>query len=233
MKKWMKAVFATFSLIALSACTGYGVTFQTAPGTELLNCHPSLVGAWRVIEGERNAPTSDTLDYLSVNEDCSNIYAITVKKESGKQETKVDDLKKNNDQKIQFTRGGTYDYAVITPKETSFEIAPELTIPSGKIIYQINSGKDGVILRSVNLDKSIQLVLARKMHGQIFVDRNNPGATQAANVYIRGDEKQIATYLDALDMYSDERLLLVPTSPAEVKQIQKAIKRYQQEKKSK
>lgn len=233
MKNLIKAILATCSLIAISGCTGYGVTFQTAPGTELLNCHPSLVGDWRVIEGERNAPASGTQDYLSVNADCSNMYAITIKKESGKQESKVDDLKKNNEQKIQFTRGGTYDYAVITPKETSFEINPEITTPSGKIIYQVNPGKDGVILRSVDLDKTIQLVLARKMQGQVFVDRDNPGVTQAANVYVRGDEKQIAAYLDTLDMYSNDRLLLVPTSPAEVKQIQKAIKRYQQEKKSK
>lgn len=233
MKKWMKAIFATCSILAISGCTGYGVTFQSAPAKELLDCHPRLVGEWRVIEGERNAPASDTLDYLSVNTDCSGMYAITIKKKSGKQETKVDDLRKNNEQKIQFARGGTYDYAVITPKETSFEVTPELTIPSGKIIYQINPGKDGVILRSVDLDKSIQLVLARKMHGQIFVDRDNPGATQAANVYVRGDEKQIAGYLDTLDMYSDDRLLLVPTSPAEVKQIKKAIKVFHQDKKNK
>lgn len=233
MKNWMKAVFATCSLITLSACTGYGVTFQSAPSTELIDCHPSLVGNWRVVEGERNAPTSETLDYLSVNADCSDIYAITVKKASGKQTTKVDDLKKKNELKFQFSRGGTYDYAVITPKETKFEITPELTVPSGKIIYQINPGKDGVILRSVDLDKSIQLVLARKMHGQVIVDRDNPGTTQAANVYVRGDEKQIATYLDTLDMYSDDRLLLIPTSSAEVKQIEKAIKDYRQEKKNK
>ncbi len=233
MKNLIKAIFATCSLIALSGCTGYGVTFQKAPGTELLNCHPNLVGDWKVIEGERNSPPSDTLDYLSVNTDCSHMYAVTIKKKSGKLESKVDDLRKNNEQKIEFTRGGTYDYAVITPKETSFEITPGLTIPSGKIIYQINTGKDGVILRSVDLDKTIQLVLARKMNGQIFVDRDNPGVTQAANVYVRGDEKQIATYLDTLDMYSNDRLLLISATPAEVKSIQKAIKSYRPEKKSK
>lgn len=233
MKNWTKAIISIYSLMAISGCTGYGVTFQTAPAKELMDCHPRLVGEWRVIEGELKAPASDTLDYLSVNADCSGMYAITIKKKSGKQETKVDDLRKNNDQTIQFARGDTYDYAVITPKETSFEISPGLTIPSGKIIYQINPGKDGVILRSVDLDKSIQLVLARKMHGQVFVDRDNPGATQAANVYVRGDEKQIAGYLDTLDMYSDDRLLLAPTSSAEVKQIHQAVKRYRQEKKSK
>ncbi|MGH8107749.1 MAG: hypothetical protein ACREO1_03390 [Arenimonas sp.] len=229
----MRIIFATCLLATMSSCTGYGVTFQTAPGTELLTCHPSLVGNWRVIEGERNSPASSTLDFLSVNADCSNIYAVTIKKESGKQESKVDDLKKNDEQKIQFVRGGTYDYAVITPKETSFEITPELTVPSGKIIYQINTGKDGVILRTVDLDKTIQLVLARKMNGQIFVDRDNPGVSQAANVYVRGDEKLIAGYLDTLDLYSNDRLLLVSATPAEVKLIQKAIKNYHPDKKSK
>jgi len=186
-----------------------------------------------VIEGERNAPLSSTEDYLSISSDCSKMYSVTIKKQSGKTETKVDDLKKNSDQQIQFAKGGTYDYAVITPKETSFEISPDITLPSGKIIYQINPGKDGVILRSVDLDKTIQLVLARKMNGQIFIDRDNPGGNKTANVYVRGDDKLIASYLDTLDVYSNDRLLLVFAEPAQVKAIRKAIKRYEQDKKAK
>lgn len=229
----IKIIFATSALLILPGCTGYGVTFQTAPGTELLNCHPALVGDWRTIEGRRNEPNQGTGDFLSINADCSGMYSVSINKESGKQETKVDDLKKNNDQKIHFIRGTTFDYAVITPKETSFEITPEITLPSGKIIYQINPGKDGVILRSVDLDKTIQLVLARKMHGQIFIDRDNSDGKQAMNVYIRGDEKQTATYLDTLDLYSNDRLLLVSATPLEINLIRKAVKRFQQGKKAK
>lgn len=228
-----KLMLAAIAATVMSGCTGYGVTFQSAPNTVLSDCHPSLVGDWRVIEGERNAPPSNTVDFLSINADCSKMYSVTVKRQSGKTETKVDDLKKNSDQKIQFAKGSAYDYVVITPKETSFEITPEITLPSGKIIYQVNPGKDGVILRSVDLDKTIQRVLDKKLNGQIFIDRENPNSNKAANVYVRGDEKQIASYLDTLDVYSTDRLLLVFTEPAEVKAIKKAIKRYEQDKKPK
>lgn len=229
MKDWLKGIFAMGVLLTLSACTGYGVTFQSAPGTTLSSCHPALVGDWQVIEGERNAPVSNSQDFLSVSADCSNIYSITVKQEAGKQVTKVDDFKNSVNQQIQFSD----DYAVITPKESSFEITPEIKIPSGKIIYQINKGKDGVILRPVDLDKTIKLVLDRKINGQIFIDRDNPAGNQTANIYVRGDSKQIAAYLSTLDIYSDERLLLIPTSPKEVKLIQKAIKNFRQDKKPK
>lgn len=224
MNIFAKLVLASCALITISGCTGYGVTFQTAPATELSGCNESLVGNWRIIEGERNAPVSGTEDYLSVTTDCSTMYSVTTKQESGKRINKVDDLKNSKDHQIQFAKGVDYDYVVVTPKETSFEITPEIKIPSGKIIYQINKGKDGVILRSVDLDKTIQLVLDRKISGQIFVDRDNPGGNQAANVYVRGDANQIATYLNTLDMYSNDRLLLVSATPAEVKLIQKAIK---------
>jgi hypothetical protein len=233
MKILPRVIYASCALLLLSGCTGYGVTFQSAPNTELASCNPSLIGDWRVIEGERNAPTSSTEDFLSVNGDCSTMYAVTTKEESGKKTDKVDDLKNNKDNQIQFSSDVEYDYVVVTPKETSFEITPEIKIPSGKIIYQINKGKDGVILRSVDLSKTIKLVLDRKINGQIFVDRDNPGGNQAANVYVRGDTKQIATYLNTLDMYSDDRLLLISATPAEVKQIRKAIKRHEQGKKAK
>ncbi len=229
MKNLTRIILAASLLITASGCTGYGVTFQAAPSTTLLNCHPALVGDWQVIEGERNAAASTNQDFLSVNADCSNIYSITVKQESGKQVTKVDDFKNNKNQQIQFSD----DYIVVTPKETSFEITPEIKIPSGKIIYQINKGKDGVILRPVDLDKTIKLVLDRKINGQIFIDRDNPTGNQAANVYVRGDSKQVATYLGTLDIYSNERLLLIPTGPKEVKLIQKAIKSFRQDKKPK
>ena len=134
MNNWVKGVLATWVLITLSGCTGYGVTFQTAPSTTLSNCHPALVGNWQVIEGERNAPASSTQDFLSVNADCSSIYSISLKQESGKQVTKVDDFKNSKDHQIQFAD----DYVVVTPKETSFEITPEIKLPSGKIIFQIN-----------------------------------------------------------------------------------------------
>ena len=60
MKNGIKIILATWVLLTMSACTGYGVTFQTAPSTTLLSCHPALVGNWQVIEGERNAPASST-----------------------------------------------------------------------------------------------------------------------------------------------------------------------------
>lgn len=233
MKILPNVILASCALLMMSGCTGYGVTFQTAPSTELASCNQSLVGDWRVIEGERNAPVSSTEDFLSVNADCSKMYAVTTKKESGKKTDKVDDLKNSKDHQIQFSGDVEYDYVVVTPKETSFEITPEIKIPSGKIIYQINKGKDGVILRSVDLDKTIKLVLDRKISGQVFVDRDNPGGNQAANVYVRGDSKQIATYLNTLDIYSDDRLLLVSATPSEVKQIRKAIKQHEQGKKTK
>jgi|GEM_PF-1322500 len=233
MKIFLKAMLASCTLFTISGCTGYGVTFQTAPSTELASCNKALVGDWRIIEGERNAPASGTEDFLSVNTDCSSIYTVTTKQESGKKTDKVDDLKNSKDNQIQFSSDVGYDYVVVTPKETSFEITPQIKIPSGKIIYQINKGKDGVILRMVDLDKTIKLVLDRKISGQIFVDRDNPGGNQAANVYVRGDTKQIATYLNTLDIYSDDRLLLVSASPAEVKQIRKAIKQHEQGKKTK
>lgn len=233
MKILSNVIFASCALLMMSGCTGYGVTFQAAPSSELASCNQSLVGDWRVIEGERNAPTSGTEDFLSVNSDCSSIYAVTTKQESGKKTDKVDDLKNSKDHQIQFSSDVDYDYVVVTPKETSFEITPEIKIPSGKIIYQINKGKDGVILRSVDLEKTIKLVLDRKISGQIFVDRDNPGGNQAANVYVRGDSKQIATYLNTLDIYSDDRLLLVSAIPSEVKQIRKAIKQHEQGKKAK
>ena len=233
MKILPNVFFASCALLMMSGCTGYGVTFQTAPSTQLASCNPSLVGDWRVIEGERNAPTSGTEDFLSVNADCSSMYAVTTKQESGKKTDKVDDLKNSKDHQIQFSSDVDYNYVVVTPKETSFEITPEIKIPSGKIIYQINKGKDGVILRSVDLDKTIKLVLDKKISGQIFIDRDNPGGNQAANVYVRGDAKQIATYLNTLDLYSDERLLLVSATPAEVKLIRKAIKQYAMSKKPK
>ena len=50
---------------------------------------------------------------------------------------------------------------------------------------------------------------------------------------IRGDEKSISGYLETLDMYSDDRLLLIPTSPKEVKLIEKAIKSFRRDKKPK
>jgi len=226
MNIFKKLIISTCSLLLISGCTGYGVTFQTGPSTELTNCNESLVGNWRVIEGERNAAASSSQDFLSVSKNCSSIYSVTTKLESGKRSNKVDDLKNSKDQKIQFAKGDVYDFVVVTPKETSFEITPEIKIPSGKMIYQINKGKDGVILRAVDLDKTIQLVLTRKIKGQIFVDRDNPGVTQAANVYIRGDEREISTYLNTLDLYSDKRLLLVSATPAEAKQIQIAIKQF-------
>ena len=229
MKNLIRTIFAASLSITACSCTGYGVTFQSAPSTTLLNCHPALVGDWQVIEDERNAPVSNSQDFLSVNADCSNIYSITVKQESGKQVTKVDDLKNSKNQQVQFSD----DYVVVTPKETSFEITPEIKIPSGKIIYQINKGKDGVILRPVDLDKTMKLVLDRKINGQIFIDRDNPKGNQTANIYVRGDSKQIATYLGTLDIYSNERLLLILTGPKEVKLIQKAIKSFRQDKKPK
>ena len=229
MKNGIKVILATWVLLTMSACTGYGVTFQTAPSTTLSSCHPALVGNWQVIEGERNAPASSTQDFLSVDVDCSNIYSITTKQESGKQTTKVDDLKNSKDYQIQFSD----DYVVVTPKESSFEITPEIKLPSGKIIYQINKGKDGVILRSVDLDKTVQLVLQKKISGQIFIDRDNPASQKTTNIFVRGDAKQIATYLDTLDLYSDDRLLLIPASPQEVKIIEKAIKSFRQDKKPK
>ncbi len=229
MNNWVKGVLATWVLITLSGCTGYGVTFQTAPSTTLSNCHPALVGNWQVIEGERNAPASSTQDFLSVNADCSSIYSISLKQESGKQVTKVDDFKNSKDHQIQFAD----DYVVVTPKETSFEIKPEIKLPSGKIIFQINKGKDGVILRPVDLDKTAQLIMQRKISGQIFIDRDNPDSQKASNIYVRGDAKQIATYLGTLDLYSDARLLLIPISPTEAKLIQKAIKSFRRDKKPK
>lgn len=229
MNNWVKGVLATWVLITLSGCTGYGVTFQTAPSTTLSNCHPALVGNWQVIEGERNAPASSTQDFLSVNADCSSIYSISLKQESGKQVTKVDDFKNSKDHQIQFAD----DYVVVTPKETSFEITPEIKLPSGKIIFQINKGKDGVILRPVDLDKTAQLIMQRKISGQIFIDRDNPDSQKASNIYVRGDAKQIATYLGTLDLYSDARLLLIPISPTEAKLIQKAIKSFRRDKKPK
>lgn len=53
MKFLPNIILASCTLLMMSGCTGYGVTFQTAPGTELANCNPSLVGDWRVVEGER------------------------------------------------------------------------------------------------------------------------------------------------------------------------------------
>ena len=234
MKNWMKAVFSIAAMITVPGCTGYGVTFESAPGTELSNCHPALVGDWRIIEGERNAPLTDTSEFLSVNADCSNIFSVTIKNKPGKLETKVDDLKNNKDHLIKFSSAGDRDYVVVTPKETSFEISPDIKLPSGKIIYLINPGKDGVILRTVDLDKTAQLVLKRKISGQMYFDLDNPETGQkTSNIYVRGDAKQIAGYLGTLDLYSDDRLLLVPTSPAEVKQIRKAIRNFHQDKKSK
>ncbi len=221
-----KLIISSCSLLLIPGCTGYGVTFQAGPSTELTNCNESLVGTWRVIEGERNAAATNSQDFLSVSKNCSSMYSVTTKLESGKLSNKVDDLKNNKDHQIQFAKGDVYDFVVITPKETSFEITPEIKTPSGKIIYQINKGKDGVILRAVDLDKTIQLVLDKKIKGQIFVDRDNPGVNQAANVYVRGDANQISNYLNTLDLYSDERLLLVPVTPAEMKQIQIAIKQF-------
>ena len=229
MTNWIKGILATWVMITLSGCTGYGVTFQTAPSTTLSNCHPALVGNWQVIEGERNAPASSTQDFLSVNDDCSSIYSISLKQESGKQVTKVDDFKNSKDHQIQFAD----DYVVVTPKETSFEITPEIKLPSGKIIFQINKGKDGVILRPVDLDKTAQLIMQRKISGQIFIDRDNPDSQKASNIYVRGDAKQIATYLGTLDLYSDARLLLIPINPTEAKLIQKAIKSFRRDKKPK
>jgi hypothetical protein len=233
MKNLIKTILAACLLITISGCTGYGVTFQSAPSTELSSCHQPLVGDWRIIEGERNTTRSDTEDFLSVNTDCSAMYAVNTKQESGQKSYKVDDLKNNKDHQIQFFSDVDNDYAVITPKETSFDISPEIKLPSGKIIYKINNGKDGVIFRAIDLDKTTKLVLDRKINGQIFIDRDNPGGNKTANVYVRGDSKQIATYLNTLDMYSDDRLLLVMASPMEVKQIRKAIKRYELDKKAK
>lgn len=229
-----KVISATSALLILSGCTGYGVTFQSAPSEQLTSCHPALVGDWRIVEGERNAPQTESSDYLSVSADCSNIFSVTIKRAKGKHETKVDDLKNSKDNKIEFANACDRDYVVVTPKETSFEISPDVTLPSGKIIYLINPGKDGVILRAIDLDKTAQLVLKRKLSGQMYFDLDNPETGQkTSNIYIRGDAKKIAEYLATLDFYSDDRLLLVPTSPAEVKQIRKAIKNFHQDKKSK
>ena len=222
-------ILAAWLLITITGCTGYGVTFQSAPSTVLSSCHPALVGNWQVIEGERNAPASSTQDFLSVNDDCSSIYSISIKQEFGKQVTKVDDLKNSKNQKIEFAD----DYVVVTPKESSFEITPEIKLPSGKIIFQINKGKDGVILRPADLDKTAHLIMQRKISGQIFIDRDNPDSQKASNIYVRGDAKQIATYLGTLDLYSDDRLLLIPTGPQEVKIIQKAIKGFRHDKQPK
>lgn len=224
MKYLIKVILAASVLAIISGCTGYGVTFQSAPGGELSNCHPALVGDWRVIEGERNAPVTRSSDFLSVNADCSQMISVTSKLESGKRSSKVDNLSKAKEYSVQFSIGGTEDYVVITPKESSFEITPEIKLPSGKIIYQINKGKDGVILRSVDLDKTAQLVLQKKISGQLFIDRDNPVSMNAYNIYVRGDSKQIASYLSTLDLYSNDRLLLVPASPEEVKIIRKAVK---------
>jgi hypothetical protein len=228
-----KVIMASCALLLLSGCTGYGVTFQTAPGTELASCNPALVGDWRIIEGERNAAPSGSGDFLSVNDDCSSMHSVSFKPKNSKQATKVDDLNDGKSYRIQFSSAGeNQGYVVVTPKETSFEITPEIKLPSGKLIYQINRGKDGVILRTVDLDKTIQLVLDRKMNGQIFVDRENTVGNQAANVYVRGDAKQIAAYL-TLDIYSDNRLLLVTAAPSEIKQIRNAVKKFHEGKKAK
>lgn len=232
-QSFFKIILSACTLLIMSGCTGYGVTFQTAPSTELASCHQALVGDWRIIEGERVAAASTTDDFLSVNADCSEIYSITSKEELGKKEDKVDNLKNSKDYRIQFSSNIDYDYVVVTPKETSFDITPDIKLPSGKIIYQINKGKDGVILRPIDLDKTIKHVLDRKISGQIFIDRHNPGGNQAANVYVRGDEKQIAAYLNTLDIYSDNRLLLVQATPTEVKRIRKSITQYAKREKSK
>ncbi|MEO8001095.1 MAG: hypothetical protein ABI644_04410 [Arenimonas sp.] len=229
MKNLLKVIIATLVLATISGCTGYGVTFQSAPSTQLSDCYPALVGDWRVIEGERNAPTSDE-DFLSVSPDCSAIMSITFKTESGKQSAKVDNMKDGKNGSIQFAQGSNYDYVVISPKESSFEITKEITLPSGKIIYQINKGKDGVILRSVDLDKTAQLVLQKKISGQLYIDNDAPDGRSASNIYVRGDQQKIAGYLENLDVYSDKRLLLIPANPKEIKQIQKAIKNNGKEK---
>jgi len=224
MKNLMKVIFAILVFAAISGCTGYGVTFQSAPSTELSNCYPALVGNWRIIEGERNDSTSGDQDFLSVNADCSSILSVTFKTESGKSSSKVDDMKDGKNGSIQFAKGSTYDYVVVTPKEDSFEITKEIKLPSGKIIYQINKGKDGVILRSVDLDKTAQLVLQKKISGQLYIDNDAPDGRSASNIYVRGDAQKTGIYLDTLDIYSDKRLLLVPASANETRKIQKAIK---------
>ena len=228
MKNLIKTILVAFLLITASGCTGYGVTFQSAPSTTLTNCHPALVGDWQVIEGERNAPASGSQDFVSVNADCSAIYSINIKQELGKQVVKVDDFK-NSSAQIEFTD----DYVVVTPKTTSLEITPEIKLPSGKIILKINTGKDGVILRPIDLDKTAQLVLQKKINGQLYIDRDNDAPMKAYNIYVHGDTKQVATYLNTLDIYSDGRMLLIPTSPKEVKLIQKAIKNFSLDKKPK
>ena len=95
MNTFQKLIISSCALLLISGCTGYGVTFQTATSAELSNCNESLVGNWRVIEGDRNAATSSNLDFLSVSKDCANIYSVTTKLESGKRSSKVDDLKHN------------------------------------------------------------------------------------------------------------------------------------------
>ncbi len=224
MKSLIKAIRAAFVLAIISGCTGYGVTFQSSPGVELSNCHLALVGDWRVIEGERNTPVTSSSDFLSINADCSQMIAVTSKLESGKRSNKVDNLNEGKEYSVQFSIGDTGDYVVVTPKESSVEITPEIKLPSRKIIYQINKGKDGVILRSVDLDKTAQLVLQKKISAQLFIDRDNPVSMNAYNIYVRGDSKQIASYLSTLDLYSNDSLLLVPASLEEVKIIRKAIK---------
>ena len=224
MKNLMQGILVAWVLIMMSGCTGYGVTFQSAPSTTLSSCHPALVGNWRTIEGERNAPASSTREFLSVSADCSKIITVTIKQELGKKEIKIDNLKDGKDYQIQFSIGDNLDYVVVTPKETSFEISPDIKLASGKIIYQINKGKDGVILRSIDLDKTAHLVLQRKISGQLHFDRDNPDSMKASNIYVRGDAKQTAEYLSTLDLYADDRILLIPATRKELKAIQKAIR---------
>ena len=230
MNSWMKIIFAACALATMSGCTGYGVTFESAPGTELAECNPALVGNWRTVEGERNAPEGSTREFLSVSANCARIVTVSVKQEAGSKETKVDDLKDSKEYKIQFANVDNLEYAVITPKETSFEIYKDektgtgVTLPSGKIIYQINKGKDGVILRSVDLDKTAQLILKKQIDGQLYIDEGAGSPRRTSNVFVRGDAKQIAQYLSTLDLYSNDRMLLVPASPEEQKLIKKALK---------
>ena len=227
-----KASISVLALLILSGCSGYGVTFQSAPIAQLSNCYSGLVGDWRIIEGNRSEQSADKNDFISISANCSTMYSVTLRQKSDKKANDVDDLRESGKQQIQFATVDDMAYVVVTPKETSFDVTPDIKTPSGKIIYLINPGKDGLILRSVDIDKTIQLILARKISGQIFVDRDNPDAKHAANVYVRGDAKQIAGYLATLDMYSDERFLLISATPAERKLLSKAIKHYERDNKN-
>jgi hypothetical protein len=225
----LKSIPFLLVALSLSACTGYGVTFQSAPSTQLFDCDELLTGDWRVIEADANTPNRK--EFLSINPTCSQIVTITSNASPGKIENKVDNLSDKQDLRIQFTSVGDQRYVVVTPKETSFVIYQEenskvgVTLPSGKIIWKVSKINNELIVSTVDLDKTAQLILQKKIDGQLYIDRGNKSPNKTSNIYVRGDEKQIASYLSTLDIYSDEQLKLVPATRAEIKTIHTAIKK--------